>query len=195
MKFFKRKEAVATKPNFIAQSEFAFECGGIKYYKLTDFNNTPPMRAMKTAVFFEEMRFKISGEYLDWHIDAVDKLLSQKELNLQTVIKIKQLNDQMKQRREIAIDKEQIYKVSSVVFFDESEDLTDYDFEYNGRKIKNWKENGADTFFLHKPVTELFPILSATDVNLGRYFQTVEELKRIPTDDLFSLLQQVKTGR
>ena len=46
------------------ETELAFTCGGIDYYRLKDFNNMPPLRGLKTMVFYEEMNMKCTLDYL-----------------------------------------------------------------------------------------------------------------------------------
>ncbi len=155
--------------------ELAFTCNGVDYYQYSDFNNIPALRGLKTMVFYEEMRCKCTLEYLKLHVEAIDNILNQSKIN---IFEIKKLNEQMKERTEMALDTELIYKLASVVFFDKNENTEDYDFSYNLKKIANWKNGNAAAFFLLKPVQELLPVLKSIEENLEMYSQVVEELNQ-----------------
>ena len=172
--------------------EYAFTSNGIKYYQFSDFNNIPALRGLKTMVFYEEMRCKCTLEYIKLHCEAIDNILIQNKIN---VFDIKRLNDQMKERTELALDTELIYKLASIVFFDKNENTTDYDFAYNLKKIENWKNGGAGAFFLLKPVQELLPALKDIDENLLKYSQVVEELNQQHWENILHRLPPQKTGK
>lgn len=171
-KLFKRNHYPSKSEHAI---EYAFTSNGIEYFQFSDFNNIPALRGLKTMVFYEEMRCKCTLEYIKLHCDAIDNILIQNKIN---VFEIKRLNDQMKERTELALDTELIYKLASIVFFDKGENTTDYDFSYNLKKIENWKNGGAGAFFLLKPVQELLPALKDIEENLLKYSQVVEELNQ-----------------
>lgn len=181
----KKKNAFAKHEHEI---ELAFTCGGVDYYQFKNFSDTPPLRALKTMVYYEEMRMKCTVDYLHLHVDAIDELLKSSRID---IFEIKKLNDQLKQRLDIAIDTEILMKVASIVFFDKQENIEDYDFSYNKRKIENWKKNKADAFFLLQPVQELFPVLKDFPGNLTSYITVVEALNK---KHLANLLQ-VQPGR
>jgi hypothetical protein len=168
---------------------FAFTAGGVDYYQFKDFSNLPPVRGLKTMVFHEEMRMKCSLEYLEKHTEAVDNILTSQKIN---IYNLKLLNDQLKQRLEIALETELAYKLASIVFFDKKEDIRDYDFEYNSRKIEHWKKLGADAFFLLQPLQQLLPFLKDANENLNLYSDMVEKLNRLHWGNLSKLSQKRK---
>lgn len=183
---FKRNHYPATE----YQTEYAFTCGGVDYYKLTDFNNMPALRGMKTLVFYEELSCKCSPEYLTMHTEAIDNLLTNpQKIDL---FAIKKLNDQLKQRLTIAVDLEAVYKIASIVFFDKQENITDYDYGYNAKKIAQWKKEGADAFFLLKPIRALVPVLQHIDENLQNYSHVQQELNALHLDNLLQHLPERK---
>ncbi|HRH61221.1 MAG TPA: hypothetical protein PL045_11655 [Chitinophagaceae bacterium] len=172
------------------QVQYAFTCGGIDYYHFADFNNIPAMRGLKTMVFYEEMRMKCTLKYLELHTDAVDNLLiNSKKIN---VFEIKKLNDQLRQRITMALDTELIYKIASVVFFDKKEDISDYDFAYNGKKVMHWKKHDANSFFLRQPLIQLLPVLQDMQGNMNLYSKAVEQLNGIHLDNLLQHLPPEK---
>ena len=167
------------------ETKLAFTCGGIDYYQLIDFNNTPALRGLKTMVFYEEMKMKCSVEYLKLHVDAVDNILLKRNIN---IFEIKKLNDQLKQRLNIALEMELVYKIASVVFFPANEKIDDYDYGFNARKVAHWKKHGGADFFLQRPLIELLPVLSNLKGNLENYIQVQEKLNKIHLENLLRML-------
>ncbi len=185
MKWLKRLLKKTAYPKHEHEIIYAFTSGGIDYYQYKDFSNIPPLRGLKTMVFHEEMRMKCSIEYLKLHTEATDALLLGKRIN---IFEIKKLNDQLKQRLNIAVETELIYKLASVVFFDMKEELQDYDFSYNMKKIQHWKKHNANDFFLFMPLQQLIPSLNDVSGNLNLYSQVVENLNNLHLDNLLQLL-------
>jgi hypothetical protein len=172
------------------ETKYAFTCGGVDYYQFDDFNNTPAMRGMKTVVFFEEMKMKCTVDFLKLHVEAVDNLVRSTKID---IFEIKKLNDQLKQRLDLALDHELIYKLASIVFFDKKENIEDFDFGYNAKKIQHWKKHLANDFFLLQPLQELVPVLKDIEGNFQMYSQVVQELNQLHLDNLLSALPIERT--
>lgn len=189
MDWFKKLLKRNNYPNTQNQAEYAFASGGIDYYQLSDINNLPALRGMKTLVFFEEMRMKCSMEYLKMHADAVDAILLKPNIN---IYDLKKLNDQLKQRLTIAVDLEAVYKLASIVFFDKNENIADYDYAYNAKKIARWKKNEGAAFFLLKPVAELVPALKDMGGNLQNYLEVQQDLNQLHSANLSLHLPEKK---
>lgn len=184
------KKNIAPKNNFPEynhQIKYAFTCGDIDYFQFADFNNMPPLRSLKTLVFYEEMRMKCTVEYLKWHAEANDNLLTKDKIN---IFEIKKLNDQLKQRIAIAVDFEILFKIASIIFFDKDEDFRDYDFGYNARKIAHWKKYQGVAFFLNLPLQELLPILKDLDGNLEIYFKVISQMNEKHMENLLQNLPE-----
>jgi hypothetical protein len=162
---------------------YAFTIEGVDYYQFEDFSNIPALRGLKTMVFYEEIRMKCTMEYLKMHTDAIENILSKTKID---VFEIKKLNDQMKQRLNMAVDTDLVYKLASVVFFDKNENIEEYDFAYNKKKIDLFKQHPS--FFLLKPLQELLPVLKDIGENLLKYSKVVTQLNKIHLDVLSSNL-------
>lgn len=192
MNFLKRLYKRSLFPKHDHEIAFAFTSGGVDYYQFKDFSNIPAVRGLKTMVFHEEMRMKCSLEYLKLHVDAIEGILTSKRIN---IFEIKKLNDQLKQRLNIAIETELVFKLASIVFFDKKEDIEDYDFTYNLAKIKHWKKYNADNFFLLQPLQQLIPSLEDVNVNLQMYSTVVEKLNAMHLENLLPHLPEEKISR
>jgi len=72
----------------------------------------------------------------------------------------------MRSRTKIAFEPDTVKRLASVTFFDETEDLSDYDRDYNDEKIALWDKYGKLGFFLTTPIKELCGLngISLTDL-------------------------------
>lgn len=176
------------KANIFPQSkqviEFAFECGGIKYYQHADFKNIPNKRALKAVTIYAEMDSGCDAYYLQKHTEAVDEIFSGSKIGLEEINKIKRFNEHMKERLKLPPTEIMILKLASIRFFDESENPNDYDWKYQEKKIAHWQKYGADAFFLTKPLKTLVPFLELHGENLKSYSAVAEELDKKHLENL-----------
>jgi hypothetical protein len=170
------------------ETKYAFTCGGVDYYQFADFNNTPALRGLKTMVFYEEMKMKCTLDFLRLHTEAIDNLITPKPGRGISIKEIGILNDQLKQRLDLALDTELLYKIASINFFDSKENLEDYDFDYNAQKVERWKKYAGADFFLQQPLQELLPVLKSIGSNLEKFSQTVEKLNNLHLGSLLASL-------
>jgi hypothetical protein len=160
--------------------QFAFNCGGIDYFEFVDKNNLPYERGLEALTFYQEMQNGVTNDYIKNYNAAMNKLLSDpKKINLNEIIK---LQAYFEQRCNYIVSKEIIYKVASVAFVDKNEPLTRYDFKANEKKIKNWKENAGDSFFLSMPIKKLVPFLQKSGDTSLMYLNIVEKIEQIQAD-------------
>lgn len=167
--------------------EEAFKMGGTVYYHFANQEEVPAGRQMMALAYYEEMNMRVDREYLDLHVRAMEKLLSDpKKIS---VMYIAQLNLNLKERLELMPLPEFIYKLASVVFFDESESPYSYDYDYNKKKIQRWKQSGdVLDFFLQTPLKDLIPALSGIEKNSKMYFPVAEKIAEIHRENLSKIL-------
>jgi hypothetical protein len=123
------------------------------------------------------MQNGVTNDYIKSYNENMKKLLSNpKSINLNEIIK---LQTYFEQRCNYIVSKEIIYKVASVAFVDKDEPLTRYDYKYNEKKIKNWKENAGDSFFLSMPIKKLIPFLMKSGDTSLMYLSIVEKVEEI----------------
>lgn len=163
----------------------AFELGGVQYYQFDDIFNLPYERGLKAITFYEESRMKCTLEYLILHTEAVDKVLTSTKVN---IYDLKKFNDQLAERLKFIVDVDILYKLASVVFFDENENPSTYEYKYNADKIKFWKENkSAADFFLQMPIQELVPYLKDLEPISPEYTKVMDQINRQHLDILSSV--------
>lgn len=138
----------------------AFSLGGIDYYQFTNQEEVPTGRQFAALMVYNEMDMRCDREYLELHTRAMDKLLNDpKKISIGYIA---QINSNLKDRLNLMVVPDFIYKLASVVFFDATESPYKYDLDYNTAKIKKWKEApGVLDFFLQTPLKDLVPFLKA----------------------------------
>jgi len=157
--------------------EYAFTCGGTKYYRFADISNLPYERGLMALNVYNEFDMRCDRKQLQRHVDAMDNLLHQQKID---IFKIQQLNEILKQRLELMTDTNLLYKLASVVFFDKTENPAVYEPEYAEKKIAKWrKDQKVTAFFSQRPLLELIPSLQSVGVDLDTYTELLEELNKI----------------
>lgn len=169
-----RKSKPTLKHEF--HTQFAFECGGVKYFEFVDKNNLPYQRGLDALTFFQELQNGITKEYLLDHVKIMSGLLSQTKIDIG---KVAVHNNRLSERLNYLVSKDIIYKIASIAFIDENENPLSYDSKYNESKIQNWKDNGADAFFLSQPMRRLIPFLKEYGETSVTYLMVVEEIEKL----------------
>jgi hypothetical protein len=165
----------------------AFELGGTTYYMFDQTAEVPTGRMLAALAIYQELEMRVDKEYLELHTKAMEKILSSpKGIN---ITYITQLNLNIKERLELMPLPDFVYKLASVIFFDETESPYSYSFEYNSKKIEEWKKSG-DTldFFLTRLSSELIPSLKPVNGNTKMFFQVAEQVAGIHLTDLTKIL-------
>lgn len=165
----------------------AFQLGGTTYYMFDQTAEVPTGRMLAALAIYTEMEMKVDKEYLDLHTRAMEKLLSDpKKIN---VMYIAQLNLNLKERLELMPLPDFIYKLASVIFFDNTESPYSYSFEYNKKKIEQWKKSGDILdFFLSRLSSELIPSLKPATGNTKMFFQVAEQVAGIHLTEVTKIL-------
>ena len=172
---------------------YGFTIGDRHYFRFDDPLNTPYDRALKCLVYYKELDMNCDRAFIKAHTEAFDNALKQSSINIDTLVELKQLNDQLKQRLELPKEPDLMYKLASVVFFDQHENPLVYEFKYGENKIKFWKKNTtlAD-FFLQKPLLELIPYLEFAGENLEQFSQMTRKANQEHLDRILPLLSDVQ---
>jgi hypothetical protein len=167
----------------------AFTLDGVKYFMFEDPFNMPSGRAFTALAYYEEFKMRCTSDYLKLHCKAVDKILGDpKKINLTLLFEI---HRNLKERLDLVPIPEHIYKLASVVFFDESESPYAYDFQYGQKKIEQWKQKpDILDFFLSTPLTGLMPSLRSESTALKTFLPVVEEVDKMHKSKLQDIVSQ-----
>lgn len=170
-----RKKPKTLFPNVEYKMEKVFTVEGIDYYKFSNTHDAACLRAIKTMTFYTEVQMRCEYDYLKQHVEAVDKILTGARID---IYKIKQYNDFLKDRLTWIVDTDLVYKLASVIYFDETENPLDYDFAYNQKKIEFWKKHlSVNNFFYSAPIVTLLPYLKNANINLQEYSTVIAQIK------------------
>lgn len=167
----------------------AFSIGGTDYWMYDSTTELPTGRFFAAMGVYAEMEMNCDKAYLDKHVQAMDKILSDpKKISLKHIL---QLNTNLKERLELMPMPEYIYKLASVIFFDKTESLYSYDYDYNKLKIERWKAAGGTLdFFSRTPLRELSPVLQLPGKDTQTYLTVTKFITEIHQDHLTAILQE-----
>lgn len=168
---------------------FAFEIDGLSYWEFPDILTAPVSRMMATTTYGSEFEMRCSREYLLGHCQAVEEQMNGKNGSVD-FMKVAQLHLQLKERLQFIFEPDTAYKYASVIFIDDDEDPFTYDFKYNQKKIKRWKEKSPSSFFLTMPVKKLFPLLDISEENFQDYLIVQKKVQLSQLDFLLSILSK-----
>jgi hypothetical protein len=174
-------------PDFAANVEKAtdekgkpFIVNGKQYYRFVKETNMKWGRYMYLQTFLHEQGLRLDTELLGGYMNLMEKALNgsiNKGIELGQCFKI---IGQIRSRLELAFEAETTYRLASVIYFDDTEDLYGYDKSYNDKKIAAWKEAKCVDFFYTRPMSELLGLSDLSPQDLVTY---MEDQKRL-LDDL-----------
>lgn len=162
-------------PELADRVEFAFTCGGVKYYRFLDDFRIPTGRYKWIMNYLREVDLRCDVETMKKDVkDVISWLdLSRKQLNLTNAIIILH---KIQGRLELAFEPETIKRLASVAYFDDTEDLSDYDMNKGKEKIANWEKNKSLDFFLTKPMSELLGMKPISQESLQAYIKETQQV-------------------
>lgn len=144
--------------------EYSFTISGIDYYTFKNFLDFPPLRHAKINHFLRETDMSITTDDLKEFVKAITDALN--EGNLKNAIKTLSL---VEYQLNTYSDLDILYRLCSAVFFNLSEDISSYDYDYNESKIKAFKTELPQDFFLMRSVKELFPQIDISEQNIEMF--------------------------
>jgi len=175
-------------PNTDYAIEYSFTINGIKYYRFLDIMNLPVDRAMAVIPYYEEMRMRTTREFLLQHTEEVSKILTNRstiDLN-----RLGLLNQQLKERLNFIVEPNTILKIASVLYFDASENIYDYDPLYGDKKIEQWKKHKGDSFFFMQPISSLMNVSNKSQEDLTSYLNLLKIVTQNHLENLLSTLSK-----
>lgn len=166
----------------------AFDHAGVKYLMYENPVEVPTARMLAAQGIYVEMELRCDKEYLELHCKAVDKILNENKKGI-NVTYLAQLNQNLKERLNLMPLPDFVFKLASVIFFDETESPVSYDWAYNEKKIAKWKKDPELLdFFLSRLATELIPSLRSVGKDSRMFFQVAEKIDKIHRDNLTKAL-------
>lgn len=155
----------------------AFILNNRMYYQCATATEMAAGRGLTAMLIYDEFRQKCDKEYLDKHIRMTELYLKGENgiVTMNHLMGIRTINNNLKERLNIVAMPDHLYKLASVYFWDESESPYYYDYEYNKKKIAEWKANPeALSFFLTKPLKEFLPFSESDGLNAETYLKIAD---------------------
>lgn len=170
--------------------EEAFILDGIVYYQFKeDLTTIPTDRMFGALTVYNEMEMKVDADYLRAHLAAMDKILDSPRPKLQHIVT---LHNNLRERIELAIYPDYIYKLAAVVFFDKTENPHLYDHDHAQTKIERWKKNPeALPFFLSSPIKKLIPYLAMPAESIPMFSNIVKQIDEIHRARVINVLSEI----
>lgn len=170
--------------------EEAFVLGNVQYYQFTTVTDMPTSRGLSSLMIFDEFKMKCDDRFLRLHVRAVNEILSGEKgkINLNY---LRDLTRNIEERMGLAAIPEHIYKLASVYFFDATESIYEYSYEYGQKKIALWKTQ-PDTlgFFLTQPLKTLLPFSDMPSKDVLTYLTIAEQIAETHRKDLVDILSR-----
>lgn len=156
----------------------AFKYNGRTYYMFDDIFTLPTIRGMQALDYYDEFAMRCTRDFLKAYCTAVDEILSNpKKLDL---TRLATITGYLKERLDMLPVPEHIYRLASVIFFDESENPYFYDRKYAEQKIEYWKKDPEMlSFFLQTPLRDLIPFSGTQNPNSATYGGVMEMLNSL----------------
>lgn len=184
------KEANLNYPKQVEfATEFVFELDGKSYWQVSGgMLNMPYRRGLAASDIYEEVEMRITKEYIQAHVKAVGEMLN--DAKKFSIVKLVEFHKEIEQRLDWIVSPETIYKLASVLYFDETESPYEYNYKYNMEKIALWKKHNVADFFLLKPIKKLIPHLELSEQDLVMHIETTMKLERMQAESLLQVLSK-----
>ncbi len=170
--------------------KYAFTSGDTDYFSLTDQFNTYSQRGLSAMQIYDEWQSRMTNDLLRTFIQAMKNELDPQD----GVIKVSRITQyilNMEERINWPVPTSELfYKMASVAVFDTNESPLYYDPVYNDTvKIRNWKENGVDAFFLFTSIKSLVPLPNIAENVLKELVKIVDKEANKQLESLTNHLQ------
>jgi hypothetical protein len=157
--------------------EVAFKAGGKKYYRFKEEKLISVGRYKYIYQYLKEADLRMNIETLQNYVKDFKNLLNgsgpKKIIEIGELWKLV-LN--LESRVSLAFEPAMVERLASVVYFDETEDLSTYDKKHGQRKIDFWNKNNVVDFFLTKPIGELFGLKDISITSLEDYITQAQQI-------------------
>ena len=157
----------------------AFTLKGVDFYEFKNILDMPKLRFQAESRFLSEFELKISYKEL---IEALEK--SMEWLNKGNITKSIILQNQLIELAKTKIGFESIYRLASCHYFYLDENLDYYDFDIGDEKIKLFKSEKLNSFFLTEPINQFLPGTNISPEDLETYYAYEKRLKSLHSQTL-----------
>lgn len=162
-------------PELADKVELAFECAGVKFYRFVDEYQMPTGRYKWVMNYLREVDLRVDLDTMKAYMKELTACLngSRKQIDLSNAFKV---IHSIQTRLELAFEPETVERLASVVYFDDAEDLSDFNMQKGEQKRNLWKRNKNLSFFLTKPISELLRLKDISPESLQVYIEETREI-------------------
>lgn len=178
-RFFKKKTNITNihHPDFEGKIEPAFRANGKQYYRFDKELNMPWGRYMYLQTFLYEQNLRMENSILKKYMQNLTKILNGNKNREIELDKAFHIIGQILSRCELAFEIDTTYRLASAIYFDENENLYEYDKEYNDKhKIAAWKEAKTVDFFYILPMKEFLNLSDSLPQDLVTFMDTQKKI-------------------
>ena len=168
-------------PDYKKSISPAFKIGDEQYYEFDSLLDVPPLRYKRADQFYIEVDMRMDRETL---IALTNKAIEHCDSDNIKISKIVSILMDIKDRTEMIIETETLYRLASCVYFTLDENLSDYDFDYNEKKLKLFKEQPIGDFFLRILMRNLVPQSNISQEDLEVFLKITQAQKQYETNIL-----------
>ena len=171
--FLSDKKLTTIHPKTNKHIEYVFSCGGIDYFQFTNDWDMPRNRFRFISQYYNEMsELKMDKDSICKFMEAIKDACNNKDL-----VKAGMLASEVSDRASWLFDPDSLHRLASVIYFDLGEVVTDYDIEYNNRKIKLWQKKKLTAFFMKILINESESFFKSSEEDLDGYIKKFQKEK------------------
>jgi len=152
--------------------KYLFSIGNKPYYQCVNEYEMPSKRLAFAKKFYIEMQNRITSEVLLDFINATKERINEGKLG-----EAYRLMDELEYRTKWLFDPESVMRFASVLYFDLEENIYDYDFEYNLRKISEFEKKKLLGTFLKMLFEAQSALSNLSEQDLQEYLLKLQPLK------------------
>jgi hypothetical protein len=156
--------------------EVAFKVKGRTYYRFIHERDIPAGRYKYIYAFIREVDLRMNLDTLKQFVTEFKKTLNGGDKKVIDIGQMWRLILNLETRTSLAFEPAGVEKLASVIYFDDTEDLSTYNRKHCDDKIKYWKDNNLVDFFLTKPIGELLGLKDTSITSLQTYIQQAQEI-------------------
>jgi hypothetical protein len=172
-------------PDVSQNIEFAFEAGPAfnkrKFYRVVNDYRLPVGRHKFVSARLQEAELRMTLETLMKYIDNIENAING-GIGKIDLGKVHMNLYAMRSRAKLGFDTKTIERLAAVVYFDETEDLRDFDEDYGDKKIEFWKKYSSYDFFLTRPISELLGMNNLSEESLKSCLMELVEAQEVIKD-------------
>jgi hypothetical protein len=163
-------------PDVKHKVEVAFKVKGRTYYRFIHERDIPAGRYKYIYSFIREVDLRMNLDTLKQFVSEFKKVLNGGDKKVIDIGRMWQLILNLETRTSLAFEPAGVEKLASVIYFDDTEELSTYNRKHCDDKIKFWKDNNVIDFFLTKPIGELLGLKGISITFLQTCIQEAQEI-------------------